>query len=435
MENTGLIVAQNSVTAVLEHQKALWNGVQNIDSSIVKNEKELKQKLESLEKAQANIEVTRHWYGPVDIDSVCNSLENVYDDLRKYIQTCGSAIRTTNENLSHTLCLIRILAMIEKDLYEQVDNETIQSNVLKDLIRDWCKKNNIREEEVNSLLESSFQRAYTLRDRINNIRSEILKKFEYYDSEILELESNIESLKSFVSSEKTKTLKELSELYSSKESKLIKLSSEKTNELLRLHKENLQTIDKLKMSIESQKKAFDEKVKDSMECHNKALQEALLKMSSESQKKIEQFNVLCESIQKEQKLYKENIEKNKEIFSSQTEALLSSLKVQLDFALKEVHNASDESQKQIVTLHRQIVSENEDTHSKIKEMVDLFERELKSQLEVQKQEYDAMLNSQKTLFSKALEKAHTQTKQLVFCGLIIGVLIASALSYALIMML
>ena len=433
-ENIDLIVVQNPVTAGLEHQKELLDGLQNIDSSLAKNEEELKQKLNSLENAHVDIDVKRQWLVGVDIDSINKSLNNVYDNLREYVRTCGSAIRTTNENLSHTLGLIRILAMIEKDLYEQVDNETIQSNVLKDLIRDWCEKNNIREEEVNSLLESSFQRAYTLRDRINNIRSEIFKKFEYYDSEILELESNIESLKSFVSSEKTKTLKELSELYSSKESKLIKLSSEKTNELLRLHKENLQTIDKLKMSIESQKKAFDEKVKDSMECHNKALQEALLKMSSESQKKIEQFNVLCESIQKEQKLYKENIEKNKEIFSSQTEALLSSLKVQLDFALKEVHNASDESQKQIVTLHRQIVSENEDTHSKIKEMVDLFERELKSQLEVQKQEYDAMLNSQKTLFSETLEKAHTQAKQLVFYGTIAGVLMASALFYAITVM-
>lgn len=412
MENTGLIVAQNSVTAVLEHQKALWNGVQNIDSSIVKNEKELKQKLESLEKAQANIEVTRHWYGPVDIDSVCNSLVNVYDDLRKYIQTCGSAIRTTNENLSHTLGLIRILAMIEKDLYEQVDNETIQSNVLKDLIRDWCKKNNIREEEVNSLLESSFQRAYTLRDRINNIRSEIFKKFEYYDSEILELESNIESLKSFVSSEKTKTLKELSNLYSSKQSELINLSSKKINELLRLHEKNLKTINKYSKGIEDKynefikdlynkkedvvqlSEEFKEYLNKNINVLNEKQNEAIKEISSESQKKIDQFNFLCESILEKQKSYKEDIENN----------------------------------------HKQIISENEGAHSKIKEKIDLFEEKLKLQLEAQKKEYDAMLISQKTLFSETLEKAHTQAKQLVFYGTIAGVLMASALFYAITVM-
>lgn len=411
-ENIGLIVVQNPVTTGLEHQKELLDGLQNIDSSLAKNEEELKQKLNSLENASVDIDVKRQWFGAVDIDSINKSLNNVYDNLREYVRSCGSAIRTTNENLSHTLGLIRILASIEKDLYEQIDNETIQGNVLKDLIRDWCEKNNIRDEEVNSLLESSFQRAYTLRDRINNIRSEFFKKLEHYESELSELESSVESLKSFVSSEKTKTLKELSNLYSSKQSELINLSSKKINELLRLHEKNLKTINKYSEGIEDKYKEFikdlynkkedvvqlseefKEYLNKNISVLNDKQNEAIKEISSESQKKIDQFNFLCESIQEKQKSYKEDIENN----------------------------------------HKQIISENEGAHSKIKEKIDLFEEKLKLQLEAQKKEYDAMLISQKTLFSETLEKAHTQAKQLVFYGTIAGVLMASALFYAITVM-
>ena len=87
---TDITEAQNSVNTVLQNQKKLWKGVQDIDSSIVNNEKQLKRELASLENAKANIEISRHWYGAVDIDTICESLTNVYDDLREYIQTCGN---------------------------------------------------------------------------------------------------------------------------------------------------------------------------------------------------------------------------------------------------------------------------------------------------------------------------------------------------------
>lgn len=504
MGNKDLIIAQNSVTTVLEHQKLLWNGVQNIDSSLSKNEIELKRNLVSLENAEAKIEVSRHWYGTVDIDSICESLNNVYDDLRKYIQTCGSAIRTTNENLSHTLGLIRILAMIEKDLYEQLDNEVIQGNVLKDLIRDWCKKNNIRDEEVNSLLETSFQRAYTLRDRINNIKGEVLKKLAHYDSELSKLTSNVESLKSFVSSEKAKTLKELSDLYSLKESMFIKLSSEKKNDLLRLHESNVQTINKLshgitekmndfiktlktqnddasklnaeikkalnnnikdlnekqneaineidrhsenstiiiddlsskfKSFLSTQETVFDDKVKSALELNNNALQTALSELSSEYQKKIAQFNDLYESIQKTQNSYKEDIENDKASFSSQVESSLSKLNEKLDLALNEVVNVSENSQQQVLFLQKQIISEHEEANSNINEKIDSFEQNLKHHLDAQKKEFDSILNSQKAMFADELSKAHANSKRLVILGSIAGILVASAISFAINLML
>ena len=463
---TDITEAQNSVNTVLQNQKKLWKGVQDIDSSIVNNEKQLKRELASLENARANIEISRHWYGAVDIDTICESLTNVYDDLREYIQTCGSAIRTTNENLSHTLGLIRLLAMIEKDLYEQLDNESIQGNVLKELIKDWCKKNNIRDEEVNQLLETSFQRAYTLRDRINNIRGEVRNKFGYYDTELEKLSTNVESLRNYISTEKAKALKELSMLYSVKESMLDKFSAEKKNELTRLHTKNLQASNELFHAIEAKTKEFSQNIKmqreevfkqnsevknalnknleelnakqnqaiqnieNAIKTNNEALQKAIQQISLEAHNKVIEYHDLCKSSIKDLRSYKEQIEVEKRDYLLKVESAFISMQEKLEQSLSEVAKASNEGKKKISELKEQIEAENKSAQSRIKEQIESFEDILRELMENQKKEHNSMMVSQQVMLSRAIEKANGLAKRWAIGGAIVGAGLASAISYA-----
>lgn len=462
---TDVALAQNSVNTVLQNQKTLWKGVQDIDSSIANNEKQLKKDLASLENAEAKIEISRHWYGAVDIDTICESLTNVYDDLRKYIQTCGSAIRTTNENLSHTLGLIRLLAMIEKDLYEQLDNESIQGNVLKELIKDWCKKNNIRDEEVNQLLETSFQRAYTLRDRINDIRGEARNKFRYYDAELEKLSTNVESLSSYIAAEKENALSELSKLYSVKESMLDKYSAEKKNELTRLHTENVQASNELFHDIVAKMKEFSQniiiqreevskqnsevknalnrnleelnvkqsqaiqKIENALDANNEALQKAIQQISIEAHNKVVEYKDLCESSIKDLRSYKEQIEEEERGYLLKVESALNVMQGKLDLSLSEVAKVSNEGKKKILELKGQVEAENKSTQSRIKEQIESIEVIFRELMENQKKEHDLMMVSQQVMLSDVMEKANGVVKRWAIGGAIVGVGLASAISY------
>lgn len=318
-EVSNRIVAKISPNGLLQEQEAVLNSVQNIDASIAQNKEQLKGQMASLKEAKANIEIGRHWYGTVDIDTICKSLNNIYDDLRSYIRICGSALCTTNENLSRALGLIRLLAMIEKDLYEQLDNDSIQSNVLKELIRDWCEKNNIRDEEVSQLLEASFQRAYTLRDRINDIRAEVRDKFGYYDTELGKLSANIESLKSDITTEKEKALQELSNLYAEKESMLDKFSTEKKKELVHQHEQFVQVSNDLFHDIEAKANEISE-LKKQVEADNKSTQ-------ARTKEQIESFEVtLKEMIENQKKEHDSMMVSQQEMLSEAMEKTIGTAK-------------------------------------------------------------------------------------------------------------
>lgn len=468
---TDITVAKNSVNTVLQNQKALWKGVQDIDSSIANNERLLKKELASLENAEANIEIGRHWYGAVNIDTICESLTNVYDDLREYIQTCGSAIRTTNENLSHTLGLIRLLTMIEKDLYEQLDNESIQGNVLKELIKDWCKKNNIRDEEVNQLLETSFQRAYTLRDRINDIRGEVRNKFGYYDTELEKLSTNVDSLRSYISTEKEKALKELSKLYSVKEFMLDRYSIEKKNELARLHTKNVQASNELFHAIVAKTKELSQnikvqreevskqnsevknalnrnleeinakqnqaiqKIENAINANNEVLQKVIQQISIEAHNKVVEYKDLCESSIKDLRSYKEQIEEEKRDYLLKVGSALNSMQEKLEQSLSEMTKASNEGKKKILELKEQIEAENKSTQFRIKEQIKSFEGIFRELMENQKKEHDSRMVSQQIMLSKVIEKANGMVKRWAIVGAIVGAGLAFAISYAVSMIL
>ncbi len=145
----------------------------DINEEIGKTKKSINTALVQIDNIEPNIKVDTNWIGwpkPKDIEK---SVSSVFNVIRPHIQECGKAIRSTNKNLQRTLSLIKLIAAAESTIYQQFDEQITSQNELKEIISDWCKQNGIRDEQVNELLESSFQRAYTLRDRINQVKLQV----------------------------------------------------------------------------------------------------------------------------------------------------------------------------------------------------------------------------------------------------------------------
>lgn len=177
----------------------LANELKNLSNEITYGQNELQEILDSLDTSSLEVTIRRRWWGGTDHESIKEGFENVYSNLGNYIGKCGKALQQTNENLGRTLELIKLLALVEKELYEHIENQTVSNNELKTVIHDWFRKQGIRDEEVQELLETSFKRAYTLRDRLNALRQE-------NEESIARLEERITALEKKQSSNNVKTI-------------------------------------------------------------------------------------------------------------------------------------------------------------------------------------------------------------------------------------
>ena len=177
----------------------LANELKNLSNEITYGQNELQEILDSLDTSSLEVTIRRRWWGGTDHESIKEGFENVYSNLGNYIGKCGKALQQTNENLGRTLELIKLLALVEKELYEHIENQTVSNNELKTVIHDWFRKQGFRDEEVKELLETSFKRAYTLRDRLNALRQE-------NEESIARLEERITALEKKQSSNNVKTI-------------------------------------------------------------------------------------------------------------------------------------------------------------------------------------------------------------------------------------
>lgn len=118
----------------------------------------------------------------------------LYSDMCGYIRECGSAVKSTNDNLIKTLDLLKILALAEKSLFDHIDDQVVSNNELKDILLDWFKEQGITNDNVKELIETSFQRAYTLRNRINIVRNEYRNELAKFDERIIIFEKGMNHL-------------------------------------------------------------------------------------------------------------------------------------------------------------------------------------------------------------------------------------------------
>lgn len=221
---------------------------------------DLNKNLEDIDSTFYPIVEDKHLFGLISTNNYKESILNVYERMTKFSKKALEAIRNTNDNLISTLNLLTILARIEKDLYELIDNSELKIQDVTDIILEICEKNNIKDEKVINVLEQTFKRSYTLRDRINGLRLHINERLAEIDKHFAEIQSEYEEkekhLQSIVERGKIETMSSV-EKEISKCMEILNTEMNNTNNLL---KEILNTVKQEINNIEAIKKELHDEL-------------------------------------------------------------------------------------------------------------------------------------------------------------------------------
>lgn len=231
MDSTNALINYKS-NNIIPIGEQLTGNLKQLSDDIDNGQDDLKVILHHLNESSIEVTIEKNWIGLVKKSSLEEIIEKVYKNLSSYIVQCGKALQNTNDNLSRSLDLIKLLALVEKDLYKILDDQIVSNNELKDILSDWFKKQGINDNDVRELLESSFQRAYTLRDRLNNFRQEYKSNIANCEKRILDFENKYNSLET-----------EIAKLIKDSSNKLHVLVNEYEAETKRLYKEFAQSRD------------------------------------------------------------------------------------------------------------------------------------------------------------------------------------------------
>ena len=159
METSSIVkYSQNSLPVEVQ----LASDLKKLSKDIKLGQDQLQKTLDELESSSIEVNIERNFIGQVKKSSVEDNFKNVYSNLREYISKCGEAIKKSNENQGRTLELIKLLALVEKDLYSHIDDQVVSNNELKSIILDWLKKQGINDDEVKEL-----------RDKVNSMEGSL----------------------------------------------------------------------------------------------------------------------------------------------------------------------------------------------------------------------------------------------------------------------
>ena len=267
-EKTSVIIPEKKGSSVFPFSLKVAKKLKDISDKIDSDNNELEAYLGEIQNAEPSIDIGS-FLGIAKKRDIESSIYDVYSSLCDYVVKCGDAIRASNGNISNVLELIQLLTAAEADLYQWMDNQAIQSNELRALIKDWCKEHGIHDDEVDKLLESSFQRAYTLRDRLNNLREDIYNELSNNKESIenilkelpnyqIKIQKSTDDALSIIEESKEKNINDIDHHYTEKEQEL-----QAKYDLLTLNANNLiENIAVKKKNIDENEAEFVKKVTD-----------------------------------------------------------------------------------------------------------------------------------------------------------------------------
>lgn len=422
----------------------------------------LQDTLDELDTSSLEVTLERNWLGQVKKSSVEDNLENVYSNLSYYIGKCGEALQNTNDNLSRTLDLIKLLALVEKDLYEHLDDQIVSNNELKDILLDWFKKQGINDNEVRELLESSFQRAYTLRDRLNIFRQEYKSSIVACEKRLLEFENKHNALDDEIaklitdSSNKLQKALEndlnlLSHLYNEKHASLLSLSNEQTSKMKGLLKDYVEIVTKDKKeqdllrefvndslnTLRNLTASFDEDFKQKNDIFKNQTRESCNELHSIKEKIINKIDTLVSERQNEilnnldalhnkyigltttlyedQKRELDVLVKNHE---ADTERIYNNFVQSQEEAVKNVRSQAEQSSSQIQLAQNKIENSVKCTVDKLNELISTF-----------KVDFEKLKQQQSEILEEDRKKIYIKLKNTITWTVIGSITLSTVLSY------
>ncbi len=290
--------------------------LKNLSKDIEEEKDELKRTLEEIDSKTCPIEIERNLFGIIKKSSVEDACHTIYSDLSGYIKDCGEAIQKTNENLGRSLELIKLLAIVEKDLYEQIDDQIVRSNEINENFIDWCKQQGINDDGVRGLLETSFHRAHTLRDRIKNLREEFRNSITELSERVKGLETKALSFDNIIEEKK----RDFETFYENKYNTFVNLVDEKNRLVEESHNRFCEKLEEAKKTIADIKdkiRLFNEKeqeIKKELRLFAEAKQKELDKIKTDTKNDLNDFvnqkeknltNICCENENEIKRIIKE----------------------------------------------------------------------------------------------------------------------------------
>lgn len=397
------VVPKKKGDSIIPVSMEIAKRIKEISKKIEADNEELESCLDKIENADSPIHIGS-FMGIAKRKDIESSMVELYSDLTSWMVKCGDAIRASNGNISNVLELIRLLTIAEIDLYNLVDNQTIQSNELRVLIKEWCHKHGIHDRDVDKLLESSFQRAYTLRDRINNLRNEFYKKIESNNEVIENLISKITDYQGKIEQATNSALNSLASYaeerehdidvhYDEKEKGLqnlfIRLSSKANEEIKRID-EIKNTLDSKELELKERfNKYFAEiaKKEEAIKLQSQELKDYFLSVAKEISDKgaaiEEKARLTYEELERENKKALDELQKSHQGFRSDVEANLNKKSEDIDKEIrtmkesqKSYMNDTDKTLKEKLqgfsNLHKHFIMDEAEIIGKIERQVKFY---------------------------------------------------------------
>jgi len=302
------------------------------------------------------------------------SIYEVYSSLCDYIVKCGDAIRASNGNVSNILELIQLLTAAEVDLYHLMDNQAIESNELRILIKEWCKKHGIHDDEVDKLLESSFQRAYTLRDRINDLRKDFYEKIDKNNEHIRELQSHYSDYQAKIQEATDSAILSLRASAEKKMHDIDNQSIEKQKELQKSFdifssnaNKEIERVEALKRSLDDKNKEFSEKVTlyfSKIDQKKKSIEQLSIKKTEELLSVAREVTEKGNMVEKKANDRLNSLEQNNQTFQSKMQADFKNNKEVIDNELTRMKESQEWLKKEL----------NKNLEEKVQGFADLFKQ-------------------------------------------------------------
>ena len=215
---------------------------QEIQNRISECNKSLSNALEELENESSPIVETKYM-GLIKTLDTKGSFNATFDKIKDLSKTSYNAINACNENMMIILELMKILATTEKDIYDMIDKNELSVVEISNVIKEICRNANIKDETIEELFNQTFQRSYTLRDRIKQLRIVLEERINKLEQKFINLDQTIEyekneittyckKVKSSVQEESnhilTKYEKELNNIIQAKQTQLNEIESKCT---------------------------------------------------------------------------------------------------------------------------------------------------------------------------------------------------------------
>lgn len=157
---------------------------------------ETQEKYKKIQEVVSPVVQKEFLWGMIKSTNIEKSLEGLLEIIKTLSSCTLDAFQANSNNLQAILELMKITVEIENDLYKQLEVSDCSKENISNLLHDLCAQYNIDNQTVEGLFEQSFNRTFTLRNRINDLREEVFERITGYEKKYDSLDEYIHTRES-----------------------------------------------------------------------------------------------------------------------------------------------------------------------------------------------------------------------------------------------